>query len=101
MCRAVSLMFLAEVGHQGEDIHCCTVDNQGAIFMAGNVSTGQRTKHFDCRLKFVVQCVIDGSLEIKFVKTADNEADILTKNVTGEFKEKHTIDMIEEVPMSK
>ena len=36
------------------------VDNIGAIFMSNNVAVSQRTKHVDCRFKFVQEFVFDG-----------------------------------------
>ena len=48
------------------------VDNVGAIFMAENMSTGQRTRYVDIRYKFVREFVEDEFLKIIFVKTADN-----------------------------
>ena len=73
------------------------VDNQGAIFMAENVNTSQRTKHADTRAKFVTQFV--GSvIKIVFVSTVDNRADVFTKNVDGGTLTNHCEDMIELVP---
>jgi hypothetical protein len=61
----------------------CRVDNVGAIFMAENVTTSNRTKHIDTRYHFVREFVEDGFLKIIFVKTDDNKSDIFTKNVSG------------------
>jgi hypothetical protein len=65
-------------------------DNIGAIFLAKNTTTGQRTKHIDVRYHFIRELVEDGTIEIEFVKTLDNEADIYTKNTSGELFQKHT-----------
>jgi hypothetical protein len=70
------------------------VDNVGAIFMAENVSVSQRTKHIDVRYRFVQEFVMDGFLKIIFVRTADNDADIFTKNLTGDLHEKHCDKMV-------
>jgi len=66
------------------------VDNVGAIFMAENVSTSQRTKHIDVRYHFVREFVEEGFIKIIFVRTAENTADIFTKNVSGDLHDKHT-----------
>ena len=70
------------------------VDNVGAIFMAENVSVSQRTKHIDVRYRFVQEFVMDGFLKIIFVRTADNDADIFTKNLIGDLHEKHRDKMV-------
>jgi hypothetical protein len=68
----------------------CHVDNVGAIFLANNLTTGDRTKHIDVRHHFVREIVEEGIVKIIFIKTADNDADLWTKNVTGELFEKHS-----------
>ena len=70
------------------------VDNIGAIFMAENVAVSQRTKHIDVRYRFVQEFVMDGFLRIIFVRTGDNDADIFTKNRSGERHEKHRDKMV-------
>ena len=65
------------------------VDNVGAIFIAENVAVSQRTKHIDVKYRFVQEFVMDGFLRIIFVRTADNHADIFTKNVSGDLHDKH------------
>jgi hypothetical protein len=70
------------------------VDNIGAIFMAENVAVSQRTKHIDVRYRFVQEFVMDGFLKIIFVRTGDNDADIFTKNLSGDLHEKHRDKMV-------
>ena len=72
------------------------VDNIGAIFMSENVAVSQRTKHVDIRLKFVQEFVFDGFVQIIFVKTGDNDADLFTKNLGGELHQRHARKLIEE-----
>ncbi len=45
------------------------VDNVGAIFIAENVTTSQRTKHIDVRYHYVREFVEDGFVKIIFVRT--------------------------------
>jgi len=70
------------------------VDNVGAIFMAENLTTSQRTKHVDIRYHFVREFVEDGFIRIIFVRTTENTADIFTKNVSGPLHEKHSGEFI-------
>jgi hypothetical protein len=65
------------------------VDNIGAIFMAENMAVSQRTKHIDTRARFINEFVEDEFLRIIFVRSADNDADLYTKNLGGELHGKH------------
>ena len=67
----------------------CKVDNQGAIFMAQNVSTSQRTKHLDLRYRFITEYIEDGFIKVIFVRTKENVSDWFTKNVTSEIYNMH------------
>ena len=66
------------------------VDNVGAIFMANNQTSSDRTKHVDVRYHFVREFIEDGIVKIRFVRSKDNDADLFTKNVSGELYNKHT-----------
>ena len=68
----------------------CYVDNVGAMFMAENVTTSSRSKHIDIRYHYLREFIEEGFIELKFVKTKENLADIFTKNVSGETLERHT-----------
>ena len=70
------------------------VDNVGAIYLANNHTTGQRTKHIDIRRHFVREFIVDGVIQIIFIKSEDNDADIFTKNTTEELFNKHTTKMV-------
>ena len=59
------------------------VDNVGAIWLSNNRTTSDRTKHIDIRTSFVKEYQYDGKIIIKFVKSEENDADILTKNTTN------------------
>jgi Reverse transcriptase (RNA-dependent DNA polymerase) len=60
------------------------VDNVGCIFLAKNKTSGERTKHIDMKYHFIREQVENGLVEIKFVRSEDNVADIFTKNLGGE-----------------
>ena len=74
------------------------VDNVGAIFMASNIMTTSHTKHVDIQYKYVNEYVEDGIVKIIFVKSADNDSDILTKNLSAELHEKHPRKIVIEKP---
>ena len=60
------------------------VDNVSAIELAKNFSTSGRTKHIDVRFHYIREMIEQGMLELVFVPTNSNTADILTKNVSME-----------------
>ena len=68
-------------------IHC---DNVGAIFLGNNAKTSLRTKHIDVRYHFIREYIDDGTVEIVFVPSEENDSDIFTKNVSKEAFEKHS-----------
>ena len=61
------------------------VDKIGAIFMSSNITTTCHKKHVDIRDKYVNEYVEDGVVMIVFVKSAENDCDILTKNYMQSF----------------
>lgn len=56
-------------------------DNTGAIFTAQNQQIGTRTKHIDVKYHHVKDMLEDGELVLKFVRSEENFADLMTKNV--------------------
>ena len=70
------------------------VDNVGAIFMTNNVTNTSHTRNVDICYKFVTQYVEDGIMKIIFVKSADDDSDIITKNLGSEHHSKHASKMI-------
>ena len=53
------------------------VDNVGAILLSNNNTTSDRTKHIDIRTSFVKEYQEDGKINIKFVKSEENETDFV------------------------
>ena len=58
------------------------VDNQGAIALAKNPVQHQRSKHIDIKYHFVRLEVQKGVLQLEYVPSEDNVADVFTKPVT-------------------
>jgi hypothetical protein len=54
-------------------------DNQGAIALAKNPVHHQRSKHIDIKYHFIRQQVEDGSVDLQYVPSIDNIADLFTK----------------------
>ena len=57
------------------------VDNQSAIMLIKTSAHHNRIKHIDTRYHFIRDCVEDGRVVIKHVKSEDQLADILTKSL--------------------
>ena len=55
------------------------VDNQSAIMLSKTLTHHNTTKHIDTHYHSIRDCVKDGRVIIKHVKTKDQLADILTK----------------------
>ena len=66
------------------------VDNIGAIYLAQQAGTSIRTKHVDTRYHFVREYIEDGVVKVIFVKSEDNDADLMTKNLADEKFQKHS-----------
>ena len=75
-------------------VHC---DNIGAIFLSYNAKISQRTKHIDTKYRYVGEYVEQGVVKIIFVRSEENVADILTKNVSLETFKKHTVRFLDKV----
>jgi hypothetical protein len=73
------------------------IDNTGAIYLANNQTTGQRTKHIDIGVHYVCELINADIIKTKFVKTDDNTADIFTKNTSETLFVKHSDKFIEDL----
>ena len=60
------------------------VNNVGAIWLANNSSVSERTKHVDLRAHFARDMIKDQVIEINFVKSPENDIDIMTKSQQGQ-----------------
>ena len=80
-------MFLQELGI-GVMPGIIYEDNEGAIFLAKNQQVGMRTKHIDVKYHFIRDLVADKFLDIRYVRSEDNYADIMTKNVSNDIYER-------------
>ena len=56
-------------------------DNQGAIFISSNPVTERRLKHIDIRYHYIRELVEDKKVEVFYISTDENPADLFTKNL--------------------
>ena len=61
------------------------VDNIGAIYLAKKATTNNKTKHVDTRYHFVREYIEKGEVVIKFMRSGENDSDIMTKNMSPSF----------------
>ena len=84
MCKEQKFlsMLLEEVFNVKE--HPCILheDNQAAAYLAKNKHVSARTKHIDIKQHYVREHLNSGLGKIVGIRSEDNFADILTKNVT-------------------
>ena len=50
-------------------------------YLSENVAISQYTKHVDICYRFVQEFILDAFLKIVFVRTEENDTDIMTKNL--------------------
>jgi len=55
------------------------IDNKSAQALAKNSVFHDRSKHIDTRYHFIRECISRKEMELKYVKTQDQVADIFTK----------------------
>jgi len=64
------------------------VENSLAITLAKNPVFNDRSKHIDIRFYFLRYCIANKEVEVKYVKTQDQVADIFTKPLKYDLFEK-------------
>ena len=65
------------------------VGNKGAKDLLNNWSVGGRTRHVGVRINFLRELKESGVLEIKWIPSYENCADLFTKNLSATLFEKH------------
>lgn len=70
---------LREMGRDMSKPTVLYVDNQGAIALSKDMRSCQRSRHIERRYLRIREWVHDGEIEVRYIATADNSADALTK----------------------
>jgi hypothetical protein len=79
-CQGVWLaQLLSELKCEPRSSFTMKMDNQSAIALCKNPVHHDRSKHIDTRYHFIRQCVTEGRIDVAFVGTESQLADILTK----------------------
>ena len=74
------------------------VDNQACIAMAERDSIAKRAKHIGLRYAFIREAVSNGSVELRYVETQQNVADVFTKPLPHWLFCKHRAHLVEPAP---
>ncbi|EEB93348.1 hypothetical protein MPER_08005, partial [Moniliophthora perniciosa FA553] len=64
-------------------------DNQGAIFISKNQVTEKRTKHIDIKFHHIRECVDRKKINLFFIPTDEQPADLMTKNLPWDKFQQH------------
>lgn len=75
------LRVLKDMGYPQAPPTLIYVDNQAAIAISANPVKQARTKHFDIRVHYLRELVVDGLIKLTYIPTAENLADALTKGL--------------------
>ena len=75
------------------------VDNKSAIALAKNPVFHDRSKHIDTRYHFIRECATSKQVQLKYVRSQDQIADIFTKPLkTKDFARlRHSLEIIKQV----
>jgi len=86
------MYFRGLLSEMGEDMSKPTVlyvDNQGAVVLAKHKSSCQRSRHIERRYLKIRELVAEGHIEVRYVATAENASDLLTKPLAKDLFDKH------------
>ena len=70
---------LSSIGHKFTKPTIINIDNSGAVALANDYISNGKTKHIERRHLKIRELVEAGVVATKYIPTADNVADILTK----------------------
>ncbi|KAH9768833.1 hypothetical protein KPL71_011754 [Citrus sinensis] len=85
VCHAIWLRnLLKELSLAQEEPTEICVDNKSAIALSKNPVFHDRSKHVDTRYHFIRECITRKEVQIKYVKSQDQAADIFTKPLKQE-----------------
>ncbi|KAH9648545.1 hypothetical protein KPL70_025633 [Citrus sinensis] len=85
VCHAIWLSnLLKELSLAQEEPTEICVDNKSAIALSKNPVFHDRSKHIDTRYHFIRECIARKEVQIKYVKSQDQAADIFTKPLKQE-----------------
>ena len=88
---------LAELGLRSEKPSLIIGDNQGTIALSKNGVKSERTKHVDVKFHFVTEEVNKKTVELQWVPSEKQQADIFTKGLAKPLFEKFRDELMSQV----
>ena len=80
VCQGVWMSrFLHELMEEFIEIFDLCIDNKSAIEISRNPVFHGRTKHIEVRYHFIRNCVEEGKVKVKYIRTEEQLADLFTK----------------------
>jgi hypothetical protein len=91
-CQGIWLArLLGEIKIEEAKAMVLNVDNKSAISLSKNPVFHDRSKHIEIRYHFIRECVENGKVQIEFVRSEEQLADVLTKALgRGKLQEQRT-----------
>jgi Cft2 family RNA processing exonuclease len=81
-CQGVCLRrLLGDLMNKEEEWVVFNIDNKSAISLCKNPVHHDRSKHIDTKYHYIRKCVEESKIEVNYVCTDDQLADILTKSL--------------------
>ena len=77
------MSFLNEVIDLNQTLFVLSCDNQGANALAKNPINRKRSKHIDIRFHFIREEISEGRLNVQYIPSEDNIADVFTKPMSA------------------
>ncbi|PKU70954.1 Retrovirus-related Pol polyprotein from transposon TNT 1-94 [Dendrobium catenatum] len=85
VCHAIWLRkLLKEIGYSQVETTKIYVDNKSAIALSKNPVYHKRNKHIDVRFHYIRDHIKDKEVQVEYVKSEDQIADIFTKPLAAE-----------------
>ena len=85
--------FIGEIQGTRRESMSINCDNQGAIALSKDNKFHARTKHIDICYHFIREAVEDGKIQVEYIPTDDNVADIFTKPL-AKTKFRHFVELL-------
>ena len=79
---------------QVQDMTSVYCDSQSVIHLTKNQMYHKRTKHIDIKYHFVRDVVLQGTMTVQKISTAENSIDMLTKSIPSK-KFRHCLSLVD------
>lgn len=89
---------MKELGLMVRDGSIVHGDNESTLTISRNGIKSERTKHVDVKYHFVTDCISRGIVDVKWVPTEEQQADIFTKALDRAKFEKHRLSLMAPAP---